>query len=80
MDAGNEARKAADTERRAKFNVLARVKRGVTMAAASAELDVLARQLAAMHPKDDDYPKKFTTRMITANEYLLGESGVGASF
>ncbi|HKN75981.1 MAG TPA: ABC transporter permease [Candidatus Acidoferrum sp.] len=76
----NEARKATDTERRAKFNVLARVKRGVTMAAASAELDVLARQLAAMHPKDDDYPKKFTTRLVTANEYLLGESGAGQVF
>jgi putative ABC transport system permease protein len=76
----NEARKEADTERRAKFNVLAQVKRGVTMAAASAELGVLARQLAAMHPKDDDYPKKFTARVVTANEYLLGESGAGQVF
>ena len=76
----NEARKAADRERKAKFNVLARVRRGVKMAAASAELEVLAQQLAAMHPKDDDYPKKFKSRVVTANEYLLGESGAGQVF
>jgi putative ABC transport system permease protein len=63
-----------------KYYVQARVKRGVTLAAASAELDVLAKRLAAMHPKDEDYPKKFIARVIRANDYLIGTSGAAQVF
>lgn len=63
-----------------KFSVMARVRRGVTFAAASAEFDVLAKQLAAMHPSDDDYPKKFTGRVVGANAYLMGISQAGKVF
>lgn len=59
---------------------MARVRRGVTFAAASAEFDVLAKQLAAMHPSDDDYPKKFTGRVVGANDYLTGISHAGKVF
>jgi predicted permease len=70
-----EQQRSAEAEKRAKVNVLARVKRGVTFAAASAEIDVLVKRLAAMHPDDDDYPKKLATRVVAANEYLMSPSG-----
>jgi putative ABC transport system permease protein len=70
----------AEKNEGSKFRLLARVKRGVTFAAASAEFDVLAKQLAAMHPKDDDYPKKFSARVVGANDYLMGPSGAGTVF
>lgn len=69
-----------ETGRAPKYYVQARVKRGVTLAAASAEFDVLVKQLAAMHPEDDDYPKKFSGRLIGANDYLIGVSGAGQVF
>jgi putative ABC transport system permease protein len=69
-----------DAKNGSKFNVLARVKRGVTFATASAEFDVLAKQLAAMHGGDDDYPKNFTGRVIGANDYLMGISQAGKVF
>jgi putative ABC transport system permease protein len=72
--------RSAEAEKRAKVNVLARVKQGVTFAAASAEMDVLVRRLAVMHPDDDDYPKKFTTRVVSANEYLMRPSGATVVF
>ena len=60
----------------AKFNVRARLKPGVTLAAGSAGFDIVARQLAAMHPSDDDYPKKFTARLVNSNDYMMGSSKV----
>jgi putative ABC transport system permease protein len=69
-----------EAEKGSKFDVLARVKQGVSFAAASAELDVLVRRLAATHANDDDYPKKFNARVISANDYLMGASGAGAVF
>ena len=69
-----------EAEKGAKFNVRARVKRGVTLAAASAEFDVLVRRLVAMHPDDDDYPKKFAARVIAANNYLMGASAEAKVF
>jgi putative ABC transport system permease protein len=69
-----------DAQRGSKFNVTARVKRDVTFAVASAELDVLAKQLAAMHHGDDDYPKQFTARVVGANDYLTGISQTGKVF
>ena len=63
-----------------KYYVMARLKRGVTRAAASAEFEVIAKQLAAMHPKDGDYPKKFVARVVGANDYLMAASGVGTIY
>jgi putative ABC transport system permease protein len=74
MPVGEEQR-SAEAEKERKVNVLARVKRGVTFAAASAEMDVLVKRLAAMHPEDDDYPKKLRARVVAANDYLMGPSG-----
>jgi len=71
---------AEDAQHGSKFNVTARVRRGVTFAAASAELDVLTKQLAAMHHGDDDYPKQFTARVVGANDYLTGISQSGKVF
>ncbi len=71
------ANEDAETEKRAGVHALARLKRGVTLASASAEMNVLAKRLAAMHPDSDDYPKKFTARVIVANDYLMGPSGAG---
>ena len=70
-----EEQRSAEAEKRASVNVLARIRRGVKLAAASAEIDVLVRQLAAMHPDSDDFPKKFTARVVAANDYLMGPSG-----
>jgi predicted permease len=79
MPVGEEQR-SADAEKRRNVNVLARVKRGVTFAAASAEMDVLVKRLAAMHPDSEDYPKKLTARVVAANEYLMGPSGAATVF
>lgn len=67
--------KEEDPAKAPKYNATARIKKGVTIAAASAELTVLTKQLAAMHPSDDDYPQKFTARVIGLNDYLLGPNG-----
>ena len=67
----------AETEKRAGVHALARLRRGATLASASAEMDVLAKRLAAMHPDSTDYPKKFTARVMLANDYLMGPSGAG---
>jgi predicted permease len=71
----NDAQAASDAERRIWVNVLARVKRGVPLAIASAELELLTHQLAAQQPNNDDYPNKFTARVVTANDFLMGPSG-----
>jgi putative ABC transport system permease protein len=75
-----EEQRSGEAEKGRNVNVLARVKRGVTYAAASAEIDVLVRRLAAMHPDSEDYPKKFTARVVSANEYLMGPSGAATVF
>jgi len=77
----SDAQAASDSEKRIFVNVLARVKRGVTFAAASAELDLLYHQIAALHPDNDEYPKKDTARVISANDFLMGPaSGVATVF
>jgi putative ABC transport system permease protein len=58
--------------------LLARLKPGVSVESASAELDVIVKRLAAAHP--DDYPKHFHARVLSANDYLMGPSGYGAVF
>ena len=75
-----EAQAALETEKRIHVNVLARVKRGVSFATASAELDLLTHRLAGQQPNNDDYPKKFVARVVAANDFLMGPSGVAAVF
>jgi putative ABC transport system permease protein len=75
-----EEQRSAEAEKGRRVNVLARVKRGVTYAAASAEMDVLVKRLAAMHPDRDAYPKKLTARVVAANDYLMGPSGAATVF
>jgi predicted permease len=79
MPVGEEQR-SAEAEKGRRVNVLARVKRGVTIAAASAEIDVLVKRLAAMHPDRDAYPEKLTARVVAANDYLMGPSGAATVF
>lgn len=75
-----EAQAASETKKGIHVNVLARVKRGISFAAASAELDLLTHWLAAQQPDNDDYPKKFTARVVAANDFLMGPSGVATVF
>jgi predicted permease len=75
-----EALAASETKNRIHVNVLARVKQGISLAAASAELDLLTHQLAAQQPDNDDYPKKFTARVVAANDFLMGPSGAATVF
>jgi predicted permease len=75
-----EEQKSAEAEKGRRVNVLARVKQGVTIAAASAEIDVLVKRLAAMHPDRDAYPEKLTARVVAANDYLMGPSGAATVF
>ena len=58
--------------------LLARLKPGVSQQAASADLDVLVRGLAALHPSE--FPKHFTVRAESATDYLLAPRGGGAVF
>jgi predicted permease len=75
-----EQQTLAEAEKKAHVNVQARLKQGVKFAAASAEIEVLVKRLASMHPDSDDYPKKFTARVVPANEYLMGPSGAATVF
>jgi len=75
-----EAQRLAEAEKSRNVNVLARVKRGVTFAAASAEIDVLVKRLSAMHPDRDAYPEKLAARVVAANDYLMGPSGAATVF
>jgi putative ABC transport system permease protein len=75
-----EEQRSAEAEKGKNVNVLGRVKRGVTLAAASAEIEVLVKRLAAMHPDSDDYPKKLTARVVAVNDYLMGPSGAATVF
>lgn len=46
------------------------LKRGVSFDTAEADIDVMARQMAKVHP--DDYPKKFRVSMKWLNDTVLG--------
>ena len=58
----------ADEESQA--SVLARLKPGVTLEAASADLDLIVKRLALLHP--DDFPKHFTARVAVGHGLPLG--------
>ena len=60
------------------LDLLGRLKRGVTLSAATASFDVTAKRLAALHP--DDFPKHFTVRVESAEDFLMGPHGGGPRF
>jgi putative ABC transport system permease protein len=49
--------------------VLARLKPGVTIETASADLAVIVKRLAILHP--DDFPKHFTARVLSAADFFM---------
>jgi predicted permease len=59
-------------------NLLGRLKPGVTVEAASADLDVIVHRLAALRP--NDFPKHFTARVQSATDFLIGPQGGGPVF
>jgi predicted permease len=66
----------ADEE--SKASVLARMKPGLTLEAASADLDLIVKRLALLHP--DDFPKHFAARIQSARDSLLGPQGGATTF
>src|SRR5208282_2534220 len=66
----------ADEE--SKANVLARLKPGLTLETASADLDLIVKRLALLHP--DDFPKHFAVRVQSATDSLLGPQGGATTF
>jgi putative ABC transport system permease protein len=66
------------TERELSAELLARLKPGVSLQAASADLNVIVRGLAAVHPSE--FPKHFTVRVESATDYLLAPRGGGVVF
>jgi putative ABC transport system permease protein len=69
---------AVNSDQEPSLALLGRLKPGVSVESASAELDVIVKRLAAAHP--DDYPKHSRARVLSANDYLMGPSGYGAVF
>ncbi len=71
-----DARSAGGTEREPSVGtIMARLKPGVSVAAASSELDVIVKQLAKNKP--EAFPKRFTARVQTATDFLMGPWGIG---
>jgi predicted permease len=66
----------ADEE--SKATVLARLRPGLTLATASADLDLIVKRLALLHP--DDFPKHFKARIQSATDSLLGPQGGATTF
>jgi putative ABC transport system permease protein len=58
--------------------VLARLKPGISLETASADLDVIVKRLALLHP--NDFPKHFATRVQSATDSLLGPQGGRTQF
>ena len=58
--------------------VLGRLKPGITIETASADLDVIVKHLALLHP--DDFPKHFAARVQSATDSLLGPQGGRTQF
>jgi len=66
----------ADEE--SKATVLARLKPGLSLATASADLDLIVKRLALLHP--GDFPKHFKARIQSATDSLLGPQGGATTF
>lgn len=58
--------------------LLGRLKPGMTLQAAAADLDVIVHRLAKARP--NDFPKRFTVRAQTAADNLLASAGPPSSF
>lgn len=52
------------------FWLQARLKRGISLERAAAELNVIARRLAPLYP--DRYPKNFTIKVLTVIDWVVG--------
>jgi predicted permease len=57
--------------------IMARLKQGVKMDSASAELDVIVKRLAKSKP--NEFPKHFTARVQSATDFLMGPWGIGSA-
>jgi putative ABC transport system permease protein len=57
--------------------MMARLKPGVKVDAASADLDVIVKRLAKSKPAE--YPKHFTARAQSATDFLMGAWGIGTA-
>jgi len=57
--------------------IMARLKRGVKVDSASADLDVIVKRLAKSKP--DEFPKHFTARVQPATDFLMGPWGIGSA-
>src|SRR5216684_4984241 len=57
--------------------MMARLKPGVKLAAASAELDVIVKRLAKSKP--EAFPKHFTAKVQSATDFLMGPWGIGTA-
>jgi putative ABC transport system permease protein len=67
---GSESEASVDT-------MMARLKPGVKVDAASAELNVIVKRLAKNQP--DEFPKHFTARAQSATDFLMGPWGIGTA-
>jgi len=57
--------------------MMARLKPGVNLDAASAELDVIVKGLAQNNP--EKFPRHFTTRVQSGTDFLMGAWGIGTA-
>ena len=57
--------------------ILARLRPGVTIETASADLDIILQRMAKLHP--DEFPKHFTARVQSATDFLMGPWGIGGA-
>ncbi|HVA17685.1 MAG TPA: ABC transporter permease, partial [Candidatus Dormibacteraeota bacterium] len=57
--------------------ILARLRHGETLGAASAEMNIIVRRLAKASPSD--FPKYFTVRVQSAADFLMGPWGIGSA-
>jgi putative ABC transport system permease protein len=57
--------------------MMARLKPGVTLAATSADLDLIVKRLAKSQP--NQFPKHFTARVQSATDFLMGGWGIGTA-
>jgi predicted permease len=57
--------------------MMARLKPGITLEKASADLDVIVKSLAKSRP--NDFPKHFSARVLSATDFMLGPYGIGSA-
>jgi putative ABC transport system permease protein len=68
---------AGSIEERSFSTMMARLKPGVSLEEASAEVDVIVKRLAKENPKD--FPKHFTAGVQSATDFLMGPWGIGSA-